>query len=51
MTNQPAALERVLDSIKGVSTQGFLVFEAAMLVMVCETNVATYERPEKLMVI
>lgn len=30
-TNQPAACERVVDSIRGVFTQGFLVFEGDMI--------------------
>lgn len=33
-TYQPAAFERVVDSIRGVFTQGFLVFEGGMFAMV-----------------
>ena len=37
-TNQPAAFESVVDSIRGVFTQGFLVFEGDMLAMVDGTT-------------
>jgi len=33
-TNQPAAFESVVDSIRGVFTQGFFVFKGDMLAMV-----------------
>lgn len=37
-TYQPAAFERVVDSIRGVLTQGFLVFEGVMLAMIDEMD-------------
>jgi ribose 5-phosphate isomerase len=43
MTNQPAAFESVLDSIRGVVTQGFLFFEGAMLVMAYEVGLLRIE--------
>lgn len=50
-TNQPAAFESVLDSIRGVSTQGFFFLNCVMFMVVKETRSAASRRPEWLMVL
>jgi hypothetical protein len=46
-TNQPAAFERVVDSIRGVLTQGFLLFEGDMLAMVNGPGLLCTEQKSK----